>query len=73
VAGGPASAAVRHDVPRLYGTERAQVPACHLGFAALIFAVPSPVTRRRGGGYATGREHGTGQQGEMCHTMINFI
>jgi hypothetical protein len=24
-------------------------------------------------GFATDREHGTGQQGMLCHTMINFI
>ena len=23
--------------------------------------------------HATDREHGTGQQGMLCHTMINFI
>jgi hypothetical protein len=23
--------------------------------------------------HATNREQGTGQQGELCHTMINFI
>ncbi len=23
--------------------------------------------------HATDREHGAGQQGELCHTMINFI
>jgi len=23
--------------------------------------------------HATDREHGTGQQGVLCHTMINFV
>ena len=33
----------------------------------------APLLGGNDGVHATDREHGTGQQGVLCHTMINFV